>query len=89
MDEITFRDVLEQEGYEKISVTEWKADTRSKSHAHEFDVYGLLLSGTFTVTTDASVIACRPGETFKVGAETSHTETVGPEGARVLIGRRA
>ncbi len=89
MDESTFRTRLQCEGYQKIGVVEWEPGKVSDSHMHEFDAYGMLLEGRLTVTTAAATMACRPGETFTVPANTPHTETVGPDGARVLIGRRA
>lgn len=89
MDETSLRAALKRDGYDRISVTNWPASTTSQSHTHNFDVRGIVLSGTFTVTTDVSAMACQPGDQFNVAANTPHTETVGPDGARVLIGRRA
>ncbi|NKB54837.1 MAG: cupin domain-containing protein [Alphaproteobacteria bacterium] len=89
MDEGTFREALKRDGFGTVDVVEWEAGRISKSHAHDFDVSGMLLEGAMTVTTDSAAMACQPGDTFTVAADTPHTEAVGPNGARVLIGRKA
>lgn len=89
MDESVFREHLARDGFSKVGIVEWEADKASESHVHDFDVSGMLLDGGMTVETDAAAMTCHPGDTFEVAANTPHTETVGKDGARVLIGRRA
>lgn len=89
MDEREFREHLARDGFDKVGVVEWEAGKASKSHVHDFDVLGMLLEGTMTVETDAVAMVCQAGDTFEVAANTPHTETVGSDGALVLIGRRA
>lgn len=89
MDEHEFRERLARDGFDKVGVVEWEAGKASKRHVHEFDVSGMLLEGSMTVDTEAAAMACQPGDTFEVAANTPHTEMVGADGARVLIGRRA
>jgi quercetin dioxygenase-like cupin family protein len=89
MDESAFREHLARDGFDKVGVVEWEAGKASESHVHDFDVSGMLLEGAMTVKTDAAAMACQPGDIFEVAANTQHTETVGTDGARVLIGRRA
>jgi quercetin dioxygenase-like cupin family protein len=89
MEESAFREHLARDGFDKVGVVEWEASKASESHVHDFDVSGMLLDGVITVKTEAAAMACQPGDTFEVAANTPHTETVGTDGARVLIGRRA
>lgn len=89
MDESAFREHLVRDGFDSVGVVEWEAGKASESHVHDFDVSGMLLEGAMTVKTDAAALSCQPGDTFKVAANTPHTETIGADGARVLIGRRA
>jgi quercetin dioxygenase-like cupin family protein len=88
MDESVFREHLARDGFEKVGIVEWEADKVSGKHVHDFDAFGMLLEGGMTVETDAAAMVCQPGDTFKIAANTPHTEKVGKDGARVLIGRR-
>lgn len=89
MDESVFREHLARDGFDKVGVVKWEAGKASEGHVHDFDVFGMLLEGAMTVETDVAAMACQPGDTFEVAANTPHTETVGVDGATVLIGRRA
>ena len=57
-------------------------------HRHRFLIRGLVLSGTFVVTTDAEPVAHGVGQVFAVPEGQLHDESIGPEGARILVGRK-
>ena len=64
-------------------------NTRRESHAHDFDVRALVLAGEITLGCgDAAPRTYRVGDVFTMQAGMSHTEAVGPEGVRYLVGRR-
>ena len=48
----------------------------------------MVVDGAFTVTRDNKPVTYRPGETFAVAEGEIHFEEIGPEGARVLTGRK-
>jgi quercetin dioxygenase-like cupin family protein len=89
LDETVFRERLQRGGYDEVGIVEWEAGKVSDSRRHDFDAYGLVLSSALTVTTGNAAMVCAPGETFTVAANTPPTETVGANGAQVLIGCRA
>ena len=49
---------------------------------------GLVLAGAFTVYRDDKAEIYRPGEVFAVDAGCLHCEEIGPEGARVTVGKK-
>ena len=57
-------------------------------HAHDYDIRGLVLDGIFIVAQDNKPVTYRAGDVFFVVAGTSHTEEIGPQGAKILVGRK-
>lgn len=57
-------------------------------HGHPFAIRGLVLAGTFIVTQDKQRTVYEPGQVFAVAHGLPHDESIGPEGARVLVGRK-
>jgi hypothetical protein len=51
-------------------------------------IRGLVLAGSFVVTQDDKRTIYGPGQVFAVDHEHPHDESIGPEGARVLVGRK-
>lgn len=89
MNEAAFREELQRDGYDDVRIADWKADHAAVTHAHEFSARGMLLSGSVTVSTDSKTMPCqKPGDIFALDANTPHVEDVGPDGARLLIGRK-
>jgi uncharacterized cupin superfamily protein len=48
----------------------------------------LVLDGIFIVAQDNKPVTYRAGDVFFVVAGTSHTEEIGPQGAKILVGRK-
>jgi quercetin dioxygenase-like cupin family protein len=59
-----------------------------RRHRHHFAIRGLILSGSFLVTLTGDPATYGPGQIFAVDEGELHDESVGPEGARVLVGRK-
>jgi quercetin dioxygenase-like cupin family protein len=57
-------------------------------HAHDYDIKGLVLDGVFIVYQDGNPVTYRAGEVFAVPAGKSHTEEIGPNGARIVVARK-
>jgi quercetin dioxygenase-like cupin family protein len=64
------------------------AGTVNDTHSHDFDAALLVLSGNITVTTEQGTTTCRAGDTFELDNGIPHTEHIGPDGVRFLVGRR-
>ena len=64
-------------------------NARRPAHAHDYDVRALVLSGEITLGCgDAPPRTYRAGDVFSMDAGLPHSEAVGPEGVRYLVGRR-
>ena len=87
MTEREFRDLLKTEGFpEPVNVT-WERGKHNAAHAHDFTAKGLVLEGKVTISSDTGVQTCGEGDTFFMAAGVEHVEQVGPEGAKLLVGR--
>ena len=87
MDPDVFERELRQEGYEVLTKN-LEPDGKLPEHEHSWDVKGLVLQGAFIIGTDGRETTYRPGEVFRLPAGARHIERHGPEGARLLLGRR-
>ena len=47
-----------------------------------------MLDGIFIVTEGDKPTTYKPGDIFQVAAGQPHTESFGPQGARVVVGRK-
>jgi len=88
MNEIDFEAKLRSDGYTEIETQDLQPRPAKGQHGHPFSIRGLVLAGTFIVTQDNQRTIYKPGEVFAVDHEHPHDESIGPEGARVLVGRK-
>ena len=88
MDESSFRSEVAAQGYGEPTVVEWAPGTVNESHSHDFGATILVLSGAITVTTEAGTTTCEVGDRFALEPGVAHTEEVGAEGVRFLVGRK-
>ena len=88
MDAKAFEAQLKADGYTEIETKVFGPRPANGEHGHHFDVRGLVLDGTFIVTKNAVPASYWPGDVFVVPNGELHCEEIGPDGARVLIGRR-
>jgi quercetin dioxygenase-like cupin family protein len=88
MNENDFAAGLIADGYTEIATQRLEPRPAEGQHGHHFAIRGLVLAGSFTVTQDNQPTTYRPGQVFTVADGHPHDESVGPEGARVIIGRK-
>ena len=88
MDTDIFEAKLKADGYTEIETKTLEPRPANGEHGHHFSVRGLVLDGAFIVIRDQKPITYRTGEVFAVPEGCLHCEEIGPEGARVLIGRK-
>lgn len=88
MTESEFEAQLRADGYTKIEITTIAPRTPLGEHRHDHTIRGLVLAGQFIVNQPGGRQVCGPGEIFFVAQGDPHDEEIGPDGARVLIGRK-
>ncbi len=88
MNEIEFEAKLKADGYTEIETQNLQPRPAKGQHGHSFSIRGLVLAGTFIVAHDDQRTVYGPGDVFDVAQEHPHDESIGPEGARVLVGRK-
>ena len=57
-------------------------------HAHDYDVWGLVISGEFRITVKGTTKSYQEGEEFLLEAGCAHSESAGTEGCSFVVGRR-
>jgi quercetin dioxygenase-like cupin family protein len=67
-----------------MAVIELEPDAVVPEHRHGNEQLGLVLQGTLVFRVGDETRECRPGETYRILADTPHEATAGPDGAVVL-----
>jgi quercetin dioxygenase-like cupin family protein len=88
MDENEFEAQLKADGYTEIETQTAEPRPGKGRHRHRFAIRGLVLSGTFFVIQDGMPKTYGPGQIFEVAEGELHDEAIGPDGARLLVGRK-
>jgi quercetin dioxygenase-like cupin family protein len=88
MNESEFEAKLKADGYTELERQTLEPRPGKGRHRHHFAVRGLVLSGTFLVTRESEPVTFAAGEIFSVPVGELHDESIGPDGARVLVGRK-
>lgn len=88
MDENSFRQDIIEQGFEAPELVEREPNLYNAEHVHDFDVSVLMVSGELTVTTPEGETTCKAGDRFELSGGITHTEQYGPQGAKVLVGKR-
>ena len=57
-------------------------------HTHDLSAFAFVVSGQFTLATEAGSVTHQPGEACKVAAGELHSEQTGASGATILIGKK-
>lgn len=84
----SFKESALKEGYEVGEPSELKAGREVPEHTHPFDAKLMVLEGEITIGIDGVKTTYTPSDIFAVSSETAHTESVGPNGVKLLVGRR-
>ncbi len=82
-----FKANLDKQGYSHAT-RRWEPGYAMDQHSHDFSVKGLILSGSFTITTDSGPQTYSQGQSFAMAAGCPHSEVAGPEGVSFLVGRK-
>ena len=88
MNESEFEAHLKADGFQEIEKQTLAPRPGKGRHRHLFAVRGMVLSGTFLVTQTGDAVTYGPGQIFAVDDGELHDESVGPDGARVLVGKK-
>ena len=88
MDASAFEAELLREGYHPVR-SERAAGEVVGDHAHGFDAKLLILEGEITIACGGAPQTFRAGDVCMVPAGERHEEKVGPDGVRLLAGRRS
>jgi quercetin dioxygenase-like cupin family protein len=88
MQQSAFEAELQSAGYTEIESKTLDPRPANAGHAHDYDIKGLVLDGVFIVYQDGNPATYRSGEVFAVPAGKGHTEEIGPNGARIVVGRK-
>jgi quercetin dioxygenase-like cupin family protein len=88
MDQTAFEAELSRGGYTQIETKVIEPRPANSAHAHDYIIRGLVLVGIFIVTEGDKPTTYRAGDIFQVAAGQPHTEEIGPQGARILVGRK-
>jgi hypothetical protein len=88
VNETDFEAKLRADGFTEIETQNLEPRPGKGRHRHLFAIRGLVLSGSFIVTQDREPVTHGPGQIFAVAEGELHDESIGPEGARVLVGRK-
>ena len=88
MQQDAFEAELKTKGFTDIEMKSLEPRPVNTGHAHDYDIRGLVLSGTFIVTQGDKGVTHYAGDIFAVPAGTSHQEEIGADGARILVGKR-
>jgi quercetin dioxygenase-like cupin family protein len=88
MDSSSFEQKLRDDGFVEIETKSYELRPANGDHGHHFSARGMILDGIFTITVDGTPRSYRAGETFELTAGIIHNEAIGPDGARVMAGRK-
>ena len=87
MDTGSFKEELARDGFDEIDIS-WSAGKTTPEHAHDYDVRALVLEGEITLTVAGKADRFDAGQVFTMPRGCPHSEYIGPDGVRVLVGRR-
>jgi quercetin dioxygenase-like cupin family protein len=88
MDQREFEAQLKADGFQEIELQTLAPRPGKGQHRHHFAIRGLVLSGTFLVTQTGDPVTYGPGQIFAVDRGELHDESIGADGASVLLGRK-
>jgi uncharacterized cupin superfamily protein len=83
-----FESTLKQDGFDEIQTRELPANMNNDVHEHTWDARTLVLAGEIALIMDGVRHTYREGQEFKMQAGCRHQESVGPDGVKVLVGRK-
>ena len=88
MDVADFAAGLARDGFDDTETKSVAAGQVVPDHVHGFDLRALVLEGAMTIEVGGAATTYGAGEVFTMADGREHSETVGPDGVRFLVGRR-
>ena len=88
MDHNAFEAELSRNGFTQIETKVIEPRPVNSAHTHDYIVKGLVLDGIFIVSEGDKPTTYLPGDIFQVAQGQPHTEAIGPQCAKVLVGRK-
>jgi quercetin dioxygenase-like cupin family protein len=88
MQQADFEAELKAKGFVEIESRSIDPRPVNHGHTHDYDIRGLVLSGVFIVNQGDAPVTYRAGDIFDVPMGRSHTEEIGGEGAKIVVGRK-
>ncbi|WP_416899002.1 MAG: cupin domain-containing protein [Minwuia sp.] len=88
MDRATFEAELARDGFEAAGVKTLEPHCHNDAHAHDFEVRAMVIEGEITLTYDGKTETCRPGDVLTMAKGCEHTEDVGADGLKFVVGRK-
>lgn len=88
MTEDDYRQAAAAKGYGAPVEKHWAPGHLNDTHAHDGDLFLLILEGGMAVGPKASATPLTPGETIEVPGGVEHIEQVGDKGVRFLVAVR-
>ena len=83
-----FRQELRERGYGDAEIMEFEPNREKEMHTHDQSAMSLVISGEFTLALESGSTTYGPDEWCENPAGTSHTERIGPNGAKVLPAKK-
>jgi quercetin dioxygenase-like cupin family protein len=88
MQQAEFEAELKAKGFVEIESKSLDPRPTNHGHTHGYDIRALVLDGVFIVNQGEAPMTYRAGDIFFLPAGRSHTEEIGGEGARIVVGRK-
>jgi quercetin dioxygenase-like cupin family protein len=85
---LEFEDEALKQGFDEVMERSWDADAELGSHTHPFAVKAVVVRGEMWLTVGDDTKHLRPGDTFELARNVSHSERYGSEGATYWVARR-
>ena len=89
MNQIQFQQRLRDNGFGEGEIKTYPPNADGPMHTHDFNVLLLVLEGPFALASEDGVTTFQTGQVCELAAGVRHVEQTGPEGARVLLSKKA
>ena len=83
-----FLEKLQEDGYGTPETKTYPPHADGEMHTHDQSVRLLILEGEFRLAQPEGTTVFNPGDVCELAAGSPHVEQTGPDGARVLLGKK-
>lgn len=89
MDIAAFEAGLARDGFENAGIKEMVPHCHEDAHSHDFEVRAMVVEGGITLGFNGESKAYGPGDIVEMEKGCMHTEDVGAEGLKFIVGKKA